>query len=396
LIFPIKKYDKLLVNRIIAACCLWWILLVFIYPPKGYNYKIYSYNAHLTLTGQKAFDRENVNSSFNQENSYFHDAKYLDYTGAQHLLYVLIEYLNLSHLNSKLYGFGFQIWTIINFSTILLLIFYLNNSLSQEMNAPMVFSIIMITFFPVFPFYMIISSWQDKLIFLLIPLLLLFLIQSKKIKLTSFSIGFTAAFNGLTIFFIPLYLIFLFREVKKDFWLNVMLIFAGIFVALVPFFPESISGWKYRLIRLNSDKPFWFSFYSLFNNSFYSPILNKLIMVFVCLVTILLYKIKKINLVDSLIISISIIIMISPFNDVARVIPIILLVTLLTPNISNYNWLTLILLLFLFFSFDTGYITPIVNNDNTILFYSPVLYSYILYFYKRLKYSNNYILKLNL
>jgi len=115
LIFPIKKYDKLLVNRIIAACCLWWILLVFIYPPKGYNYKIYSYNAHLTLTGQKAFDRENVNSSFNQENSYFHDAKYLDYTGAQHLLYVLIEYLNLSHLNSKLYGFGFQIWTIINF-----------------------------------------------------------------------------------------------------------------------------------------------------------------------------------------------------------------------------------------------------------------------------------------
>lgn len=395
-IFPIKKYYTPIAYRIIAACCLWWILIVFIYPPKGYNYKIYSYNASLTLNGQKAFDREKVNLNVKDEISYYHDAKYLDYTGAQHLLYVLMESLNLSRINPNLSGLGYQLWTVINFSIILLLIFYLNNSFQDETEAPKIWPIIFITFCPLIPFYIFMSSWEDKLIFLLIPLLSLVLIQRKKYKVTSFFLGFIAAFNGLTIFFLPIYLIFLFNEIKKDFWINIGIILTGIVIAMIPSFPESLSGWTNRIIRVNTSEPFWYSFYSFLPKGFYTPLLNKLLMMLVSLATIILFALKKINLVDSLIISISIVILFSPFNVIPRVIPIILFITILTPNINKYNWLTLALFLYVFLLFDNGYITPIVNTENTILFYIPILYAFALYLYKRIRFGNNIIWEISL
>ena len=80
--------------------------------------------------------------------------------------------------------------------------------------------------------------------------------------------------------------------------------------------------------------------------------------------------------------------MISPYNAVPRVIPIILLLAITTPDMNKINWLFLGLFLFIFFTFDNGYITPVVNTENTMLFYVPLLYSLVLYIYKRAKYSN--------
>lgn len=179
-IFPIKKFSRVISYVIIANCCLWWIVLVFIYPPKGFNYNIYTFNASLTIYGQKAFDR--IDSQSNDETKVsFRDAKYLDYTGMQHLLYVLLEYIDLYKFSSKLSAFGFRLWIILNFSLIILLIFYLNNSTEIEIGASKIWPIIFISFCPIIPFYIFITQWEDKLIFLLLPLLILFLIKSKKI-----------------------------------------------------------------------------------------------------------------------------------------------------------------------------------------------------------------------
>lgn len=394
LIFPINKYKSVIAHRIIASCCLWWILLVFIYPPQGFNYNIYTYNASLTINGQKSFDREDVQINSEAKES-FKDPKYLDYTGAQHLLYVLLESIDLYQNNSNLSAYGFRFWIIINITIIFLLIFHLNNSFQDEIDAYKIWPIIFISFCPIIPFYIVISQWEDKLSFLLLPLLLLFLIQHKKYKTTSFILGFIIAFNGLVIFFLPIYLIFLFREIKKDFWLNFGLILAGIIITMIPFFPDSLSAWTNRINRVDTNKPFWYSFYSFLPEGFYSPLLNNLLIIIVSLTTIFLYGLKKINLIDSLIISISIVILLSPFNVISRVIPLILLITILSPNMDRYNWLSLGLILYLFLSFDNGYITPDVNNGNTILFYIPILYSFAIYLYKRIRFNHTIILNIN-
>ena len=382
LIFPVKKYRLETANRIIAACCLWWILLVFIYPPKGFNYEIYSYNASLTLNGEKAFGRDATQTNDNKEIS-FKDPKFLDYTGAQHLLYVLLESINLSGINPKLSGLGFQLWTIINVSIIFLLIFYLNKSPGDEVDHNKIWPIIILSFCPVIPLYIIISSWEDKFIFLLLPLLLLFLIQSKRYKASSLLLGFIIAFNGLVIFFFPIYLIFLFREVKEKIWLNLGLILTGIIITMIPFLPESLIAWANRFNKVSIYKPFWLSFYSFLSEGTYSILLNNILLFVTGFAMILLYLFKKINLIDSLIISVSIVIIMSPFNGVARIIPLIMLYSILSPNMNRYNWLTLSILLFVFFLFDTGYLAPIVNTLNTILFYIPLLYSISIYLYKR-------------
>jgi len=391
LIFPIKKYNLSIAYRIIAACSLWWILLVFIYPPKGYNYEIYSHNASLTLNGQDAFGREAKSLSSKEEASP-EDKSYLDYTGAQHLVYVLLESLNLSEISENLYGLGYQCWTIINITIILLLIFFFNQSSQDEVEANKIWPIIILSFCPIIPFYNIISFWEDKLIFLLLPLLLLFLIQSKRYKTASFLVGIIIAYNGLVVFFLPIYLIYLFREAKRNVLLDIALIAAGIIITMIPFFPESLSGWSNRINRVNASFTFRFSIYSFLPEGLYSSLFNNALIFIISCTTIVLYFFKKINLLDSLIISLFLVIVFSPFNGVPRVIPLMMLLAILSPNMNRYNWLSLVIFLYAFLLFDSGYITPVFNTVNTILLYIPILFSIILYIYKRIKYGNNIIL----
>ncbi len=388
LIFPIQKFNRTIAFRIIAACCLWWILLVFIYPPHGFNYSIYKYNASLTISGHKTFGRRN-NQVGDINNAEYKDAKYLDYTAAQHLAYVMMEELNLSNLNPKLSGLGFQLWTIFNISTIILLIVFLYDYSNEDIPSEKLWPIIFISFFPVIPFYNIVSSWEDKLIFLLIPLLLLYLIKIKKYKIASFSIGVFIGYNGATVFFLPIYLIFLFQATQEKFWQNILFSLLGISLALIPYFPESLFGWANRIHRTDITKPFWYSIYLLLPSGTYSPVINTLAVMVSSSLAAVFFYFKKINLIDALIISISVVIIISPYNGVSRVIPVILLVSILTPNMNKMNWLFLGLFLFIFFTVDSGYITPVVNIKNTVLFYVPILYSFMVYVYKRLK-SDNY------
>ncbi len=387
LIFPFKKYNVQIVQRVIAACCLWWILIVFIYPPKGFNYEIYSYNASLTLSGQNAFDKEIVqlNDKLNVSPS---DSKFLDYTGSQHLLYVCLESLNLSKISKNLYGLGFQLWTIVNITIILLLIFQLGISSKDEIDANRFWPIIIVALCPIIPFYLIISSWEDKLIFLLLPLLLLLLIRQKKYRIASFSCGFIIAFNGLFVFLLPIYIIYLLRIMKKYFWINLGFILLGLIIGMIPFFPESLSGWENRFIRVDTNLPFWFSFYTFLPEGIYSSTLNNLIIFIISLITIIFYWLRKINFIDAMLISVSIVIIFSPFNVVSRVIPLILLFSILSPNMTRANWIGLTFILFIFLLFNNGYMTPIVNIQNTILFYIPLLYSFIIYLYKRIVYSH--------
>lgn len=391
LIFPIKKINKVILFRIIAACCLWWLLLVYIYPPKGFNYNIYTYNASLTIYGQEAYNRDDIPVSKKNGES-FSDPKCLDYTGAQHLLYVFLEYIDLYKINSNLSAFGFRLWMLLNISLILLLIFYLYDNVADEVDANNVWPILFVSFCPIIPFYILITKWEDKLIFLLIPLLVLFLLHNKKYQITSFLLGFIIAFNGLSIFFLPIYLIFLHREVKKYLFINYLMVLLGVIIAMIPFFPESLSAWSNRFNRTSASAPFWFSFYSFLPDGLYTPQLNSLMIILVCIFSILLYIFRRINLIDALIISVSVVILLSPYNVVSRVIPLIMLVSILTPNSTKYNWISLSFVLSIYILVDNGYIVPIINTGNTILFYVPILYSFTIYIYQRVKFGHSIIL----
>ena len=196
-------------------------------------------------------------------------------------------------------------------------------------------------------------------------------------------LGVFAAFNGILLFFIPVYLIYLRRNVKEGFFKNLVLIFIGVVAALMPFFPESFSGWLNRFNRTNMQGTMWYSIYSFFPGRWYSPFLNKFLILLAASFLILFYYLKKLNLKDSILIAVGIVILLSPYNAIARVLPYLILVSVFTPQMKNINWILMVIFLFTYFLIDNGFSPPVINMQNLILFHVPILLVIFTYIFKR-------------
>lgn len=381
-IATVDTYRKSAVLGIVIAGFVWWIVLVMMYPPHGPNYNIYSYNAFQTLHGKNMYDQRSVRTT----EARFTDPKYLDYTGAQHLLYVCMEFIRIGTIDRNLSAFGYRLWMLINISGILLLIPYLYASRGKTIEPNAARALLFISFCPVIPFYLLIAQWQDKFGFLLLPLLVYYLLQRKRFRTTSFLLGVIAALNGLTVFFIPAYVLYLFKvynERRTKILIDLGSMAAGFVITMIPYFPESMAGWSHRFVRTNSDTPFWFSFYSFLPSGMYSHLVNDGLMLAGCSAVTVLYGLKKIYLTDALIASVSLVVLLSPYNVIARVVPLIIFIAVLTPEMKKYDWIVLSVIMYVFVLFDNGQTVPVIDSGNTLLFYIPVAYITAIYIYKR-------------
>ena len=141
----------------ISAVVLWGILLI-AFPPHGSDNAIYTHNAELTLSGQPAFGRAWQVGDGDYGVSPNHPA-YLDYTGLQHAVYVVL---------TALPG-GYAIYTLL----LLIVTLWLLARFSQR-------AAFIAAFLPPLMYFVVIVSWEDKLPFLVLPLLVLWLLREPK------------------------------------------------------------------------------------------------------------------------------------------------------------------------------------------------------------------------
>jgi hypothetical protein len=378
LTFRIKEVNLFLFKKIIVLCILWWSLIVLAYPPHGDDYMIYSYNASLTLKHKDAFSKSDKKFDENWENP-----KYLDYTGAQHLLYIAMQLLSFSNMSYIFYGFGFQLWSIITFIICAWLILSLGKIKAPQDYLKEFRLLLLLTFNPVMLYFFIISSWEDKMMFIIIPLLIFYLLRKGKLSYTSIVIGSALTFNGLTAIFLPVYLIYIYRKDKKHVFLHLGLIILSALIVFIPFFPESLNGWNNRIIRISSENAFRYSIYKLFPSNLYSPMLYRAITFLATFMLVALFWLKKINLYDGLLFSLYIIVILSPYNSIVRAITLIFVTVVFIREFSLKEWFYLNLIFLLFFMVRNGIGDLKINYLSNFIFQIPMIWIFIMYLKKR-------------
>ena len=371
-------------NFIIIASSFWLVFLIYKTTPAGFNLSIYTYNANLTLYGKPAFGRD-LTEGENKDTETYRLPEYLDYSGLQHLIYVVLTFINFNYSYPQYFHYlvGFEIWSTLWIFIIIFLLKHGNyfNESSNSINQKFWF-LILISFHPAFYLNWILQ-WEDKITLLALPLIILILMEKKYYFSASFLLGISIALNGILIFFVPPFMIYMLNINKRRFWLCALLFFVGVIIAMIPYFPESLYGWQNRVVRTNTSNPFWFSIYILLPNKLYTPLLNKSLLIILPVLSTIAYWKKYINLYDALIISVMLVISLSPYNGIQRVLPLILLITILTTNVTRLYWmlLSIVLTIYVFLFY------PDKQNDikyiDVVLFYVPLFFVSAYYVYCR-------------
>jgi len=282
-------------------------------------------------------------------------------------------------------GLGYKIYLVFLLALTILLIqkgdfFYYSKNLQNQK----IWTILIITFHPIFAFNFIIQ-WEDKLQLLIIPLLMIILIDKKKFYLASFCLGFSIAFNGILTFFLIPYLFYLYDTRKKMLFINLIIVLVSITLTLVPFFPDSIIGWVNRANRVNGGDLFWYSIYLLLPENFYSPQLNQITIILIMLIFYVMFLAKKIILRDLIIVSVCLTLVFGPYNSIERILPVILLIAIFTSAVVRLYWITLSLLLFIYSFLSVNFeFSKNIHFTHVLLFYLPFFWVIGMYIHSRL------------
>jgi hypothetical protein len=340
-----------MMRRYLLLTIILWGVLFLAYPPSGFDLAIYQHNALLTLAGQPAFGRPITDAMMLPS----HPA-YLDYTGAQHLVYTLLAAAN---------GFALYALALVGLAFVLLW------KHSKEAALILVFS-------PAFLAVFGAGAWTDKLIFIVIPLMAL-LLKSRPVVLAAF-VGVVIGFNGLLLYFAPVALILAWRA--KQLIPAALAMGAGFVLLILPFFPDSLSGWQYRAGRMALDEPFWWSFWRLLPDGWYAPILDRLLGVGMAGVAAMAYWRRWITLETALLIAVSCVALTGVYNSETRVLPIALLIMALA-RARRAEWLVFAALTSVYLVL-TSVANANITAGQVTAFWMPVCFAGVVFVRRRL------------
>lgn len=352
---------------VFAACTAYAIYLCFLQPfGKQFNYMIYSYNAELTLEGLPAFGRQNPPEQLPS----YALAYFMDYTGAQHLLYVGLEFLS-RELAEVSTAFGFRLYHF--FWYILSLVLLYKRARGERGIGGSTFTAALLVFHFAASIVFIVGRWEDKLVFFGLPLAIVCLLERKSLFAAAALIGAAATFNGISILFLPSFVIYCAQVRRSLPWreLLVLLIAAGLL--MLPFFPESLSGWHYRSQRLAIPEPFWFSIF-LPVKEIYFPQLPPLAQGITAILCALAITCRRMRITVALGLSVAALLTFSSFNASSRIVPPTLLLLALVPNLTASEALRVALALAAHALIQFGFSPANITNFHVFLAHLPLLY----------------------
>lgn len=341
---------------LLMALCLSWCAQVFIQQPSGYNLSIYRFNAALSLDGKSAYVRSVPPDCF--YGSCEQHPRYLDYSGAQHALYVFAEKI------SRLLGgaAGYMAYQAVLGALTLILVVVLGHWRALSLIAAAV-----ILFNPIVTNLLLFPSWEDKLFFVIFPLAVVVLSEKNLFRTAAMVAGVGSVFNGSTaLLLVPLLIL------RRNQW-GEMLGFAvvGICIGLIPFVPDSAYGWLNRASRMSIEKPFWFSPYILLPEGFYSPIVNLWVTIVSTIVFYFSFFRNLISFRAMVVFCVFIVSALGPFTAPSKLLPVVLLVLALGE--FNLFGLSIVALSMFAWKFVTGVSNMDIQSVQVIYCFLPVL-----------------------
>ena len=367
---------------LVAISSLWWLGLVLEYPPHGFNFDIYRHNARLTLAGLPEFGRAPSPEDGSYGTSPRHP-RYLDYTGAQHLVYVALSRIDASPLRFGVADVGFRLWSVLCVGLVVWIVGRWTAAMAGGHAGSAIWPAALVTFHPAFGLFMVVLSWEDKLSFLLLPLSVALLLSRGRPGPAAFATGVTIGLNGLLIPFVPVLLIWEARQGWRALCRGAGMLAAGTGLTLLPFFPGALSGWHHRAERMAASQPGWFSIFGLLPAHTYTPTVYAGTFCLAVVVLVAAFWVKRISILDALVAGVGMVLVLAPYSSPQGILPFVALVGILSPGMRLRDWLALaaMLLVYLFLAepLDPRTIQPV----HIAVFHLPVLWSLGVYVSKR-------------
>lgn len=260
--------------------CVGAALLLHVRGVNGFNYRIYNYFSSLYFFGKDPYKAPDV--KVDDVRKSFRRPSYLDYTGLQLTIYNIC-YAVKRYVWWRLDGFVIYSLSIFILTFVTLYLLH-QRGLLDTWDMSLTY---LLLFNPYLWHVLFFRSYEDKAIFLLIPPLLILLAATASEFWSFFVAGLLTGWLGVPVLLLPLMLIDAHRHIAPGRKFVRCFQLVGVFLlgcclALIPFFPDALEGWKRRSLLEGARLPYWFSFWNLFG-PYYFANLNKLTIAVVAL-----------------------------------------------------------------------------------------------------------------
>lgn len=288
----------------------------------GFNYSAYNYFSGLYWQGENPYQAPNVTVT---EAESFRRPSYLDYTGAQLLVYNVCTYVSI-HFGVD----GFVLYSL--FLLLLALILAYRLAVMEVLNWQEYLLFLALILSPYLWHVLLFFSYEDKVLYILLPLAVLYT-HSKSVKATGWLIGLATGLIGIAVALYPLLGLSILCDTAqaqsaryKTLITVTGCLLVGCATTLVPFFPDSMLGWQRRAI-LESSAPFWFSFWTLIDPLYVSG-LNKIFIVLACLVVYWLFAVGRLEFKAAIILVLSSFFTFSVTMGPQRIMPFVVMLAI--------------------------------------------------------------------
>ncbi len=228
----------------------------------GFNYQIYKYFSDLYFLGLNPYEAKELQTySLATE---FKRPAYLDFSGAQLAVYVLCNYISR---NTRYNGFLICNYVLL---VVIVCVVWRLTSMGEVLIKEQIYFTCLFSVAPAFFQRVCYPEYQDKAVFLLAPLLVWYFWHIS-VYLAFFTCGLMAGWLGTPLTLLPILAIQATRVLRNStsgnglsnqlvraLSMNFLAAILGFGIALAPFFPDALLGWKRRFI-VEGQGLSWFS-----------------------------------------------------------------------------------------------------------------------------------------
>ncbi|MEI8138435.1 MAG: hypothetical protein WCI03_01055 [bacterium] len=301
----------------------------------GFNLNIYNYFASFYYHGQNPYNVPDVVTK--DINETFRATVYLDYTGFQQAIYNLCFAVQWSiwwKLN------GFLLYSLGLITATMLSLYTLQRRALISTNEYVWVSVLI--FAPYTWYVLFIRSFEDKIIFMLLPPFIL-LARAMSCRFVAWSLGVLTGLVGVPGIILPVLVIDALQsggEKSSNNFRRAIVVISffgfGLMLAMIPYFPDALIGWT-RRAALENGVPRWFSVWQLIGGA-YSPGLNKLIIGGLSLWVYVLSWRRKLSFAAAVVVLLSFPFFFSISMESHRLVPVLVMLPLAFETARVRGW----------------------------------------------------------
>ena len=348
----------------------------------GFNYNIYKYFSKLYWQGENPYRPPAV--TIHGVDDSFREPRYLDYSGAQLVIYNAAAYV------SDRYGVqGLVIYSLLMLFFALVLAYRL--SVLEVLSLQEYTLLTILVFSPYLWYRLFFYSYEDKAFYILLPLAVLYT-RAKSYNAAGLLLGVAAGLSGFAGALFPLLALDILLDPtqhpttrRRALLTATGFALLGGVLTMLPFFPDSLLGWRRRAI-LESGFPVWYSSLNLLDG-LYFPGLNTVFILTGCLLVYGFFAVRRLEFKPAVILVMSFFFVFSVQMGAQRIVPFVVVLVMAfrhrLPRLAYFAVAFMLLLVFLFLDRSQAFFqvyprTLAIAQIKSIILLSPMILGYLL------------------